>query len=192
MKKKMLRIMYLLLAVLMVFQTACNKHDDSTETNSMEATEASRSEQATDAPQPDPDLSSIPFVIWDFSDEDTMKLSDVEFVEASNGGYQFAEAKGMKSVSLNYSYHSKYAAYRMEIKPIGKSDAFTKYHTWVRVTYMTANETKSQIALRDIETNEKVVLVSNTSASAGEFVTSEPISLEKSNLLKRLRNQVER
>ena len=183
MKKKMLRIMYLLLAVLTVFQTACNHSDDPTVTDSMEPTEASRSEQTTEVPQQDPDLSTIPFVIWDFSNEDTMKLSDVEFVEASSGGYQFTEAKGMKAVSLSYSYHSKYAAYRMEIKPIGKSDAFTKYHTWVRVTYMTANETKSQIALRDVETNERVVLVSNTSASAGEFVTSEPISLEKSNLL---------
>jgi hypothetical protein len=76
MKKKMLRIMYLLLAVLMVFQTACNKRGDQTETDTTEATELSRTEQTTEAPQPAPDLSTIPSIIWDFSDEDTMKLSE--------------------------------------------------------------------------------------------------------------------
>lgn len=195
MKKRLLCMVCVLLVLTMLMGTACEKElpqSDLTETTGTQELPTSGSTDPIQVPNKEPEISSLSSIIWDFSNEDTMKLSNVEFAggstDASDNEVEFVEIKGTTALSLSYSYHSKYSAYRMEVKQAEKTEPFTEHHVWVRVTYMTSNENKAQILLRDTATNEKVTLVSNTSLSAGEFVTSAPVSLEKSDILNRLIN----
>ncbi|MGM9683121.1 MAG: sialidase family protein [Eubacteriales bacterium] len=179
---------FLLILNMLLFAVACSdkkttdEHVTTTDTTNL----TPDTEKHPDSGVDDYDISEIPNIIWDFSDEDIMRISGVEFsegVSGEQGSYEFGSYEGISALKLKYSYHSKYSAYRFTVMPISEKNIFTEKHLWVRVTYMTTNNSTAQIVARNVDTGDRITLVNDTVASNGRFVTSRPVSLEKSKIL---------
>ena len=145
--------------------------------------------QSGDQPTPEYD----PPIVLNFSDADAMKASAVSFAtisfpneEKPSGDYAFATANGTNALSLRYNLfqnNTSFPAYRFTMKLTQLNAMKDDSYYVIRVTYMTTDTINGRIMLVNPSYGYQKVIVSNTAASVGQFVTSSPVSLSGSDVL---------
>lgn len=122
--------------------------------------------------QPDP-------VVMTF-DKDTWLSGNAKFTnhaDNTEGVYVLKSVDGVNALQLQYSPYGSFADYRC-MPAFKEKNTITEQHRYVRITYMTTDAIASQITLVNNKTpTDKAILVENTSASKGEFVTSNVVDI---------------
>ena len=130
--------------------------------------------------------STIDAVLFDFSDE-TEYLTYASFYDYADYGtenydsagslFEFTEVNGVGCLKLDYCTHKNFAPYRIMPKFINANHGLTTEHRYMRITYMTDDNSASVIKLRNNGAGTYLTVVPNTNLSNGEFVTSGAIDI---------------
>jgi len=104
----------------------------------------------------------------------------------TEGRYEAATVKDRKSVRLFYEPHAQYPYSPYRCMPrFNQPIKLTAGHKYVRITYLTTDNTSSAIVLQNNASHKKLVIVPDASVSGGEWTVSPAVRIDTDDILKR-------